>query len=151
MARSYRPHRGFGGPHHMGTRPLVGPRRGVHTVGDGCAHQLVVGRVVLDLVDAVPVQVVRAQDGLVAVGELTPTLGFTAGGNRPDLVDLFQPPLPTLTDQGLDKDRRRREVVVFQPGDLVGDDMGIAHAPMLQKLCGCTITAHTGHFTSMGL
>ena len=98
----------------MRTRSVVGPRRGVQAVGDRRAHQLVVGRVVLHLVDAVPVPVVGVQDGPVAVGELAPALRFAAGRKRANLVDLVQTPLPALADQGLDKHRGRRGVVVLQ-------------------------------------
>ena len=69
-----RPHRFLGGADDVRTRPVVGPRRGVHAVTDGRAHQFVVGGVVFDLVDAVAVAVVGVQDGLIAVGELTPAL-----------------------------------------------------------------------------
>jgi hypothetical protein len=85
----------------------------------------VVGRVVLHLVDSVTVVVVGMQDGPVAVGELTPTLGFAAAGDRPHFVHLFQAPLAALTDEGFDKHGGCRGVVVLQWRNLVGDDMGI--------------------------
>ena len=53
---------------------VVGPRRGVQAVTDRDRHEFVVGGVVFDLVDAVAVAVVGAQDRLVAVGQLAPAL-----------------------------------------------------------------------------
>jgi hypothetical protein len=47
------PHRGLRRTDHVRTRSVVGSRRRVQAVSDRCRHQLVVGRVVLDVVDAV--------------------------------------------------------------------------------------------------
>ena len=58
VARLRGPDAHLGRAHHMGAGTVVGPRGGVQSVGDGRAHQLVIGRVVLDLVDAVAVAVV---------------------------------------------------------------------------------------------
>ena len=106
---------------------VVGPRRGVQAVADRDLHQLVVGGVVLDLVDAVAVAVVGAQDRLVAVGQLAPALRLRAAGERPEFGDLVEAPLPALADQRLGQDRRGGRVVVLQLRDLVGDDMRIWH------------------------
>lgn len=116
VPRFDRPHRGLGGPHDVRTRPLVGPGRGVHAVFDRRAHQLVVRRVVFDLVDPVTVAVVGVQDGPVAIGELAPALRLAAGRQGADLVHLVQAPLPSLANQGLDEHRRGGGVVVFQGG-----------------------------------
>ena len=66
-------------------RARRGRRRGRRPTARACRpwptatrHQLVVGGVVLDLVDAVAVAVVGVQDRLVAVGELTPALRLRA-------------------------------------------------------------------------
>ena len=100
----------------------------MQAVADRRAHQLVVGGVVFHLVDAVAVAVVGVQDGPVAVGELTPALGFAAAGDRAELVHLVQAPLAALADQRLDEHRGRRGVVVLQGRNLVGDDMRVWHA-----------------------
>ena len=57
----------------------VGPGKGVQPVGDGHLQQPVIRRVVLDLVDAVAVAVVGAQDRLVLVREPAPLGGLAAG------------------------------------------------------------------------
>ena len=85
----------------MRARAVVCPRRGVQAVADRDRHQLVVRRVVLDLVDAVAVAVVGAQDRLVAVGELAPALRLPAAGERPEFGDLVEAPLAALADQRL--------------------------------------------------
>ena len=108
------PHAGLGRADHMRARPVVGPRRGVQSVLDRDPHQLVVGRVVFDLVDAVSVAVVGAQDGPVAVGQLAPALGLPGAGDRADRGHLVQAPLPAFADQSLDKNRGRRRVVLLQ-------------------------------------
>src|ERR1700689_1351071 len=91
-------------------------------------HQLVVGRVVFDLVDAVTVAVVGAQDRPVALGQLAPALGLPRAGNRADRGHLIQTPLPAFADQRLDKDRRRCRVGLLQEWDLVDDGMSVWHA-----------------------
>ncbi|CKT13623.1 Uncharacterised protein [Mycobacterium tuberculosis] len=105
MARLDGPHRCLGRSHHVRTRAVVSPRCGVHAMGDRGTHQLVVGRVVLHLIDPVPVSVVGMQDGPVAVCKLSPALGLAAGRNCPDLVYFIQAPLATLLDQSLDEHR----------------------------------------------
>ena len=72
VAGLWRPCRHLGGANDVRAWPVVSPRRGVQAVPNRRLHQLVVGRVVLDLVDPVPVAVVGVQDRLVAVGELAP-------------------------------------------------------------------------------
>ena len=96
-----RPHRGLGGPDDVRAGAVVCPRRGVQAVADRDLHQLVVRGVVLDLVDAVAVAVVGAQDRLVAVGELAPALRLPAAGERPEFGDLVEAPLAALADQRL--------------------------------------------------
>jgi hypothetical protein len=86
-----RPHRGLGGADDVRARAVVGPRRGVQAVADRDRHQLVVGRVVLDLVDAVAVAVVGAQDRLVAVGELAPALRLALPESAPSSVTSSRP------------------------------------------------------------
>ena len=78
----------------MGARAVVGPRRGVQAVADGDRHQLVVGGVVFDLVDAVAVAVVGVQDRLVAVGQFAPALRLRAARQRAEFGDLVEAPLP---------------------------------------------------------
>ena len=78
---------------------VVGPRGGVQAVADRHRHQLVVGGVVLDLVDAVAVAVVGAQHRLVAIGELTPALRLRAARQRAEFGDLVEAPLAALADR----------------------------------------------------
>src|SRR5204862_7261406 len=94
--------------------------------------QLVVRRVVLDLVDPVAVAVMGAQDRLVAIGELAPALRLPAAGQRPEFGDLVEAPLAALADQRLGQYGRCRGVVVLQRRYLIGDDMRVWHATMLQ-------------------
>ena len=89
----------------MGARPVVGPRRGVQAVTDRHRHELVVGGVVLDLVDAVAVAVVGVQDRLIAVGQLAPALRLRAAGECAELGDLVEAPLTALADQRLGEHR----------------------------------------------
>ena len=56
-----RPHRGLGRAHDVRAGTVVRPGRRVQSVPDGDGHQLVVGGIELDLVDAVPVPVVGVQ------------------------------------------------------------------------------------------
>jgi len=97
-------------------------------------HEVVVGGVVFDLVDAVPVPVVRVQDRDVAVRELTPALRDPAAAERTDLVDLVDTPLPAFADEGLGERREGGGVVVLQRRDLIGHDMGIGHVPTITLL-----------------
>ena len=101
VTRLGRPHRGLRGANDVGTGPVVRPRGGVQAVADGDRHQLVVGGVVLDLVDAVAVAVVGVQDWLVAVGEFAPALRLRAAGERPEFGDLVEAPFAALADQRL--------------------------------------------------
>ncbi len=112
--------------------PIVGPRGGVQSVADRHRHQLVVGGVVFDLVDAVAVAVVGVQDWLVSVGQLAPALRLRATGECAELSDLVEAPLPTLPDERLGQHGRRRGVEVLQLRDLIGDDVRIGHASILQ-------------------
>ena len=105
VARLGGPHAGLGRADHVRARPVVGPRRGVQSVADRDPHQLVVGRVVLDLVDAVSVAVVGAQDGPVAVGQLAPASRLPGTGDRADRGHVVQAPLPAFADQSLDEHR----------------------------------------------
>ena len=114
--------------HDMGARPVVGPRGGVQAMGDRRAHQLVIGRVEFDLIDAVPVTVVGVQDRAITVGQRTPALGLRPARDRAELGDLVQAPQPALADQRFDQHRRRRGVVIHQRPNLIGDHMRIRHA-----------------------
>ena len=132
---------GFGCPdahlgrtHDMGSRSVVGPGRGVQAVADRDAHEFVVGGVVLDLIDAIPVAVMGMQHRPVAIGEITPALGGGSAGDRPELADLIEAPLPTLADQRLDEHRRGGGVPVDQGRHLIGDKVGVRHSPLLHFL-----------------
>ena len=122
-----RPHRRLRGADDVRAGPVVGPRRRVQAVADGDAHQLVVGRVVLDLVDAVAGAVVCAQDRTMAIGELAPPLRLLRAGQRAELGDLVEAPLPALADQRLDQHRRGGGVVILERRSLVGDDVCVGH------------------------
>lgn len=53
------------------------------------AHELVIGGVVADLVDAVAVAVVGSQDRWVLLGQVAPLLSLRAAGADPDAMNLF--------------------------------------------------------------
>jgi hypothetical protein len=89
----------------VGAGAVVGPRRGVQAVGHRDGHQFVVGGVVLDLVDAVAVAIVGAQDRLVAVGEFAPALRLPATRQLAQLGHLVETPMAALPDQRLDEYR----------------------------------------------
>ena len=74
-------------------------------VGDGRAHQFVVGRVVLDLVDAIAVPVVGMQHRTVAVGKIAPALSGDPAGQRTEFGDLLKAPTPALANQCFDEHR----------------------------------------------
>ena len=97
----------------------------MQAVADRRSHQLVVGGVVLHLVDAVAVPVVGAQDRLVAVGELTPSLRLPRARDRTEVGDLVDTPFAALADQRLGEHRGRGRVVVLKQRDLVGDDVRV--------------------------
>ena len=99
------PHAHLGRAHHVRARTVVGPRCGVQSVPDGHLHQLVVRRVVLDLVDPVSVPVVGVQHRAVAVGQLTPALRGRATRDRTEFGDLVDTPLTSLANEGLHQNR----------------------------------------------
>jgi hypothetical protein len=107
----------------------------MQAVADRHRHQLVVGRVVFDLVDAVPIPVVGAQDRLIAVGELTPPLCLLRTRDRTELDDLVETPLTALADQRLGEHRGGSGVVVLQLWDLVGDGMRVWHVCRYYPAC----------------
>ena len=129
VARLDRPHRRLGGADHVRARPLVGPRRGVQTVGDRRAHQLVVGGVVLHLVDAVSV-LGRGCAGRAGCGRRArPSAGLR--GCRRSRRARSPRPGPTARPRGSGPRSRTgggRGVVVLQRRNLVGDDVRIWHA-----------------------
>ena len=100
-----RPDSHLGGANDVGARAIIGPGRGVQSVADRGAHQFVIGGVVLDLVDAIPVAVVGVQDRAVAVGEIAPALGGGPAGQRTKFGDFVEAPATALADQGFDQHR----------------------------------------------
>ena len=73
--------------HEVRVRVVAGPRRPVEAEARRVLHERVVGRVVLDLVDAVAEAVVRVQPRHVALGEVAPAQCLTRTGERTDLVE----------------------------------------------------------------
>ncbi len=73
---------------------LVSPGGGVQPVLDGCAQQLVVAGVVVDLVDPVAVAVVGMQHRRVAVGFVAPALRLGASGEPTERAELVRCALP---------------------------------------------------------
>ena len=59
---------GVRSPNHMGAWARFGPGRGMQAIADGSAHQLVVRRVEIHLIDATPKAVVGVQFRPVLVG-----------------------------------------------------------------------------------
>ena len=121
------PHAHLRRAHDMGARPVIDPRCRVQAVCDRHPHQLVVGRVVLDLVDPVSVAVVGVQHRTVTVGQFTPALRRGATRDRTQFGDLVDAPLTALTNEGLHQSRRGGGVVIDERRDLIGDDVGIRH------------------------
>ncbi|SKT31188.1 Uncharacterised protein [Mycobacteroides abscessus subsp. abscessus] len=70
MAGIGRPHTGLRRAYHVGSRTLVGPGRAMQPMGDSLPHELVIGRVELDFVDAVAPSVMRVQHRAVPVRQL---------------------------------------------------------------------------------
>jgi hypothetical protein len=91
----------------------------VQAVFDRDGHELVVDGVVLDLVDAVAVAVVGAQDGWVRVGEPAPLLGLLAAGQPAERVDLVDRPGGAVPGQRLEQRRIVTHVVADEWGNLV--------------------------------
>jgi hypothetical protein len=74
-------------PSQVGVRRRVGPRRAVQAGLAGRRHQRVVARMELDLVDAAPDPVVRAQLRRMHVGEPRVALHVGAAGERAERVE----------------------------------------------------------------
>ncbi len=68
-----------GGPRRMRAGPLLAPGQRMDAAPDRKLHQVVPSGMELDLVDAVAVAVVRAQDRRVLVGEAPPFEGLAPG------------------------------------------------------------------------
>ena len=129
MARLDGPRRRLGGPHHVRTRPFVGPRRGVQAVARSprASARGRPGRTPPRRCGA------RYRSWVCRMGRLRSASSPQRCASRlpeiaPTLVDLVQAPLPALADQGLDKHRGSRRIVVLQGWNLVGDGMGVWHA-----------------------
>ena len=95
---------------HVRAGALGRPRRAVQAVFDGDAHQLVVLRQVVDLVDAVAVAVVRAQHRRVLVGQPSPLLRGLAVGERAEVAHLGLGPAGALAVQALEQRREGADV-----------------------------------------
>ncbi|CAM5743665.1 hypothetical protein SALBM311S_11238 [Streptomyces alboniger] len=115
-------------------------------LGDRDPHQAVPARVELDLVDAVAVPVVRAQDRLVGVGLFAPLLGLDAAGPEPEPPDVLLRPAGLLPAQSLQQGAVLGGVVRGEGRGLVGDVVGGGpflrgcrdHESMLRSCCGCS-------------
>ncbi len=70
----------------------VGPGCSVQTEADRLGHQLVIGGVVIDRVDAVPEAIVRAQHRWIGVGLLAPADDLGVAGTRSEPAQLLEPP-----------------------------------------------------------
>jgi hypothetical protein len=119
------PHHEAGGPRHVGTRPVDRPRRAVQAVGHRNLHQLVVGGVVGDLVDAMPVTVVGAQLGRVAVGVEPPLDRLGRPGQAAERMQVVDGPAGALALDGLHQGGVGSEhVVALERRRLVRDLVG---------------------------
>ena len=85
----------------VGPGAVVGPRRGVDAVLDRHAHQLVIGGVVVDAVDPVPVAVMGAQHRHVRVGLLAPELRLGRPGQATEGVQVVAGPGRALAPDSL--------------------------------------------------
>jgi hypothetical protein len=95
--------------------------------GDRVLHQVVVGGVVLDLVDPVPVPVEGTEHRRMGLGQSPPVLGFGAAGQAADHVELVLGPPGALPVERLEQRRAVGGVEVDQWRSLIGDDMGVGH------------------------
>ena len=68
----------------------VNPRSAVQSQFHCGAHELVIGGVVTDLVDAVAVAVVGSQNRWVLLGQIAPLLGLSTAGADPDAMNPFE-------------------------------------------------------------
>jgi hypothetical protein len=122
-----RPDEQPGRPGHVCSGPVVGPRRSGQAFPDGDPHQLVPGRVELDLVDPVPEPVVGAQPRLVPVGVGGPLLRLGGAGELPEPVQVTDGPRRTLPRDPGEQRGIGGDVVVDQGRRLVENLMG--HPP----------------------
>ena len=118
----------------VGARLGLAPRQRVQPEADPLRHQLVPGRVEIDLVDAVPEAVVRLQRRLVLVRLTAPALGLCGAGEASDLADLLGRPLGAFAAQCLDQHAIGLEdVVAFERRGLVEDLVRGALAALLKR------------------
>ncbi len=119
----------LGSPGDVGTRLDIRPGSGVQAVADRRRHQLMPGRVELDLVEPVPVPVVGAQDRFIRVSE--PCL-LDHLGRACELAELVQfrknPARAVLSDRG-QQGLVGRDVVPGQGRRLVDDLVGQVWMP----------------------
>ena len=85
-----------GGAGRMGARPRIAPGQRMEAVTDRDLHQLVPGRMKIDLVDAVAEPVVSAQPRGVGVGLETPSDRLFGAGQRTQLADEVLSPRSAL-------------------------------------------------------
>ena len=109
---------------HVRAGTPVGPRSGVDAVAHRDIHQLVIGRVVLDLVDPVAVAVIRVQHRRVDVGQPAPLQRLRTSAEPTQFAHLGARPAGAFASQTVLQRRVVRRVEVDQRRRLVEDVMG---------------------------
>ena len=111
----------------MGARAPIAPGAGVETEADGVFHQVVIGGVVLNLVDPVPVAVERTEHRWMGLGQAPPLLDLGAAGQAANPMELVLGPTGSLPVERLEQRRAVGGVEVDKRRGLVGDDVGVGH------------------------
>jgi hypothetical protein len=110
------------GPCGMSAGPGVPPWQRMQAIADRHLHELLVGRVELDLVNAVAEPVVSPELWRVGVGLETPADGFFSAGEPTQLVQVRESPGRALSLERLaQRPVREEKVVVDERRRLVQD------------------------------
>ncbi len=123
----------LGGAQYLGARPRIGPGRGVQAFPRRHVHQLVVRRMVIDLVHPVAIAVVGLELRLVGVGLVAPLDHLRAGGLETIAVQLLDALFAALAQHRVVEGGVAPEsVVVLQRCRLVEHLMGVGQGVRLR-------------------
>ncbi len=124
----------LGGAQHLGTRPRIGPGRGMQAFPRRHVHQLVIGRMVIDLVHPVAVAVVGLELRLVGVGLVAPLDHLRAGGLETVAVQLLDAALAAFAQHRVvERGVAPEGVVILQRRGLVEHLMGVGQRVQLGR------------------
>jgi hypothetical protein len=90
-------------------------------------HQVVIGGVVLDLVDAIAITVETMEYRRMCLGQASPLLGLSATGQTAHRVQLVFGPSGPFAVECLEKGRAVGDVEIDKGWGLIGNDMGVRH------------------------